>query len=219
MAIGKTIGTYSKEYGQLRFLVKNDDLLVCVTDVARSLGYKRPNDAIRDHCHWNEKYTVPSINGGREYARFADWDEAIDFVHHCCLPGADEYEEFLYDLIFKYLEEYTSYSPSDDYDFSSLDEYDEDDDEDDDYDDYDTVDEYDPYREDDDYDKDTEILAVTKFVVLLVGMIIDTLYSGDWFTFNDQEPDVLRHKHEIAEGLMRMMDVADEVLDGMYTAA
>ena len=210
--MGKTIGTYTKEYGQLRFIVEDDDLLVCVTDVARSLGYKRPNDAIRDHCLWPEKRTVPKMDGSLEYARFVDWFEALEFVGECCLPGADVYEKFLRALIDKYCEEYTSFSSYDDFDFDDYDEEDEDDD-------CDFMDENDPDYEDDEYDKETEILAVSKFVVLLVGMIIDVLENGGWFAFNDQEPGVERQKTEIANSLSHMMDIADDVLAGVFDAA
>lgn len=222
--MGKIIGTYTEEYGPLRFIMDERDLLVCATDIARSLGYKRPNDAIRDHCRWTEKRTVPNMDGTLEYARFVGWYEALQFVRACCLPGADVYEEFLSKLIDKYWKEYTSYSKSNDLDFDDYDD-DEDEEDDNDYDegeeddDCDSMDEYDPDSEADEYDRETEILAVTQFVVLLVGMIIDVLYDGDWFAFNDREPEVAKQKSQIARSLTRMMDIAHEALDGMFNAA
>lgn len=40
----------SPEFGQVRTLVENGEVLFCGSDVAKALGYKNPRKALSDHC-------------------------------------------------------------------------------------------------------------------------------------------------------------------------
>ncbi len=40
----------NKEFGEIRTLTENGKTLFCATDIAKSLGYSNPRDAISKHC-------------------------------------------------------------------------------------------------------------------------------------------------------------------------
>lgn len=50
----------SPDFGEVRTLVKEDgSVLFCGNDVAKALGYSRPNDAIHAHCRYTVKHSTP----------------------------------------------------------------------------------------------------------------------------------------------------------------
>ena len=40
----------NNQFGQVRAITENGNILFCGSDVAKALGYARPNDAISAHC-------------------------------------------------------------------------------------------------------------------------------------------------------------------------
>ena len=40
----------NSNFGEVRTIVENDEILFCAIDVARALGYKNTRDAIQKHC-------------------------------------------------------------------------------------------------------------------------------------------------------------------------
>lgn len=49
----------SPEFGQVRTLTENGEVLFCGLDVAQALGYARPHDALKRHCRYSVKRRVP----------------------------------------------------------------------------------------------------------------------------------------------------------------
>ncbi len=49
----------SEEFGEVRTIVDGDKILFCGSDVAKALGYSRPNDAISAHCRATVKRSTP----------------------------------------------------------------------------------------------------------------------------------------------------------------
>lgn len=43
------------EFGEVRTIEEDGKVLFCGNDVAKALGYKRPNDAISAHCRCTVK--------------------------------------------------------------------------------------------------------------------------------------------------------------------
>ena len=93
--MGKYLITRSKKYGTLRILTTDTELFVSAIDVARALGYKRPGDAVRDHCRMATQFAVPTQEGGNETTLFIPETEAYRFTDSCRLPAAGEYGAFL----------------------------------------------------------------------------------------------------------------------------
>ena len=51
----------SKEFGSVRVLKDGDKYLFCGSDVAKALGYARPNDALSRHCRYTAKRSIPAM--------------------------------------------------------------------------------------------------------------------------------------------------------------
>lgn len=49
----------SPEFGQVRTLIENGEILFCGLDVAKALGYTKPHDALKRHCRYSAKHGVP----------------------------------------------------------------------------------------------------------------------------------------------------------------
>jgi prophage antirepressor-like protein len=56
----------NKEFGSVRVLKDGDKYLFCGSDVAKALGYARPNDALSRHCRYTAKRSIPHPSGGRK---------------------------------------------------------------------------------------------------------------------------------------------------------
>lgn len=57
------------DFGDIRTLEENGMVLFCASDVAKALGYARPNDAISQHCRATVKRSTP-ISGKMQDINF-----------------------------------------------------------------------------------------------------------------------------------------------------
>lgn len=48
-----------KQFGRIRIIEEDGQVLFCGVDVARALGYSNPSDAVTRHCRWVVKRDVP----------------------------------------------------------------------------------------------------------------------------------------------------------------
>lgn len=53
----------SGEFGDIRIVQDDDRLLFCGSDVAKALGYARPNEAVAKHCRGTLKRRTPTTSG------------------------------------------------------------------------------------------------------------------------------------------------------------
>lgn len=51
----------NEHFGQMRTLTENGNTLFCGSDVAKALGYARPNEAITAHAKGTVKRRTPTI--------------------------------------------------------------------------------------------------------------------------------------------------------------
>jgi len=98
----------SPRFGAIRTITANGKTLFCGVDVARALGYVKPQDAINRHCRYSVKHGVGVQTGTK-----ADGTPAIKQVEmifipegNLCrlaakseLPGADEFERWIFDEV------------------------------------------------------------------------------------------------------------------------
>lgn len=79
------------EFGKVRILNENDEILFCASDVAKALGYTNPNKAVNDHCRAITKRSpllvvrfkklISSLN-----PIYIDWFCALNFQMQKNLP-------------------------------------------------------------------------------------------------------------------------------------
>lgn len=62
------------DFGQVRTIEKDGNILFAATDVARSLGYANPRDAVAKHC---KSTGVAICDVGGTYREKGRWDASI----------------------------------------------------------------------------------------------------------------------------------------------
>lgn len=90
----------SPEFGQVRTVMKDGEVLFAATDVAKCLGYVNPQKAIRDHCKStgvNEMDTP--TNGGIQRVKFITKGNVIRLVANSTLPQAEKIESWIFDEV------------------------------------------------------------------------------------------------------------------------
>lgn len=50
----------NEEFGEIRTIEEEGKVLFCASDVAKALGYARPNDAVTAHCRATVKHSTPT---------------------------------------------------------------------------------------------------------------------------------------------------------------
>lgn len=91
----------NSEFGQIRTLESNGKIIFCGTDVARALGYSRPNDAISAHCRCTVKHSIPhpqSKNKNIDMTFITEGD-VYRLIVRSKLPDAEKFETWLFDTM------------------------------------------------------------------------------------------------------------------------
>lgn len=88
----------SEEFGELRTFVDGDKVWFCGTDVAKALGYAKPNNALRTHCKGDAlKRGITDSLGREQEARFIAEGDFYRLVVGSKLPGAQRFESWVFD--------------------------------------------------------------------------------------------------------------------------
>lgn len=89
----------SPQFGEIRTIkTESDNALFHATDIAKSLGYENPAEAISTHCKSGniEKCYVPHINGvGGVNMQFIPESEVYRLVMRSKLPDAEKFQDWV----------------------------------------------------------------------------------------------------------------------------
>ena len=96
-------------FGEIRTITENGKTLFCGTDVARALGYKNPQKAIRDHCKGIVERWVNDSLGRRQNANFIPQGDIYRLATKSELPGADEFESWIFDEVLPSIHKHGAY--------------------------------------------------------------------------------------------------------------
>ena len=86
------------EFGTVRVLEEDGRTLFCGSDVARALGYARPNDEIASHCRATVKHSTP-ISGKMQEINFIPEGDVYRLITHSKLPEAEKFESWVFDEV------------------------------------------------------------------------------------------------------------------------
>lgn len=90
----------NQEFGELRAIEEGGRVLFCGTDVARALGYAKPNNAMNAHCKGDALFRGTIDNIGREQqARFITEGDVLRLIVSSKLPQAQAYERWVFDEV------------------------------------------------------------------------------------------------------------------------
>lgn len=96
------------EFGEVRTIEEKGRVLFCGNDVAKALGYAKPNEAIRTHCPHAVKYGVGVQTGIKADGTPAMQEVEMSFIPEgdiyrlaarSKLPGADKFERWIFDEV------------------------------------------------------------------------------------------------------------------------
>ena len=88
----------SPEFGEIRTLEEDGKILFCASDVAKALGYSRPNDAISQHCRATVKRRTP-ISGKMQEINFIFEGDVYRLIARSKLPDAERFERWVFDEV------------------------------------------------------------------------------------------------------------------------
>lgn len=86
----------NEEFGELRTIEENGKILFCGNDIAKALGYVRPNDAISAHCRATVKRRTP-ISGKIQEINFIPEGDVYRLITHSKLEKAEQFEKWVFD--------------------------------------------------------------------------------------------------------------------------
>lgn len=86
------------DFGEVRTLEEDGAVLFCASDVAKALGYARPNDAVSQHCRATVKRRSP-ISGKMQDINFIPEGDVYRLIARSKLPGAEQFERWVFDEV------------------------------------------------------------------------------------------------------------------------
>lgn len=88
----------NEQFGEIRWTKVNDKDYAVAIDIAKSLGYKNPNDAISRHCKGYVKHAVPT-NSGTQLMNVIPEGDIYRLAAKSELPGAEKFESWIFDEV------------------------------------------------------------------------------------------------------------------------
>lgn len=93
------ISTFNnEEFGEIRTIQENGEVLFCGADIAKALGYSNTRDALSRHCKGVVKCDTPT-NGGVQTLGFISEGDVYRLIAHSKLPGAERFESWVFDEV------------------------------------------------------------------------------------------------------------------------
>lgn len=99
---------FNEKFGTVRTITIDGVVYFVASDIARALGYKNPQKAIRDHCKRVNESFIPS-NGGEQKAKVIAKSDIYRLIVRSKLESADEFESWIFDEIMPTIEETGAY--------------------------------------------------------------------------------------------------------------
>lgn len=98
----------NEKFGTVRTVEINGVIYFVASDIARILGYKNPQKAIRDHCKRVNETFIPS-NGGEQKAKIITKSDIYRLIVRSKLSDIEEFEVWVFDEILPTIERTGAY--------------------------------------------------------------------------------------------------------------
>ena len=100
----------SNDLGQLRTIDDDGKIMFFATDVAKMLGYAKPQDAVSRHCRYSVKRGVPHPQGkGTLEVNVIPEGDLYRLITHSKLPAAEKFESWVFDEVLPTIRKTGSY--------------------------------------------------------------------------------------------------------------
>ncbi|MFY9190201.1 MAG: phage antirepressor [Lawsonella sp.] len=100
---------YEFEGYPIRVIEDGYDVLFCGRDVATVLGYKRPNDALNQHCKGTVFHRPLRTAGGTQEFRFINEGDLYRLIVSSKLPSAQKFEHWVFDDVLPSIRKHGGY--------------------------------------------------------------------------------------------------------------
>ncbi|SHH24630.1 BRO-N domain-containing protein [Clostridium grantii] len=88
----------NEEFGSVRWVKYNNKDYAVANDIASSLGYSSPKDAVSRHCKGGVETSLPS-NGGMQIMKIIPEGDIYRLVIKSKLPDAEKFESWIFDEV------------------------------------------------------------------------------------------------------------------------
>ncbi|WP_409969088.1 BRO family protein [Bengtsoniella intestinalis] len=88
----------NSQFGSVRTIVEDGTILFCATDVAKSLGYLNPNNAVSRHCKGCVKQGTLT-EGGNQTLNFIPEADVYRLIFRSKLPAAQAFEQWVVEIV------------------------------------------------------------------------------------------------------------------------
>lgn len=99
----------NEQFGEIRTVEENGNVLFCGADIAKSLGYSNPSKALSDHCKGITKRYTPTSSGDQEMSYITEGD-VYRLIARSKLPGADKFERWVFDEVLPSIRKHGMYA-------------------------------------------------------------------------------------------------------------
>lgn len=91
----------NEQFGQMRTITENGNTLFCGSDVAKALGYAKPQNAIEAHCRCALKRGIPHPQAPDKKIEmsFIPEGDVYRLITHSKLPAAEKFERWVFDEV------------------------------------------------------------------------------------------------------------------------
>lgn len=89
----------NKEFGDVRTILINDTPYFCGSDIAKSLGYAKPSNAISTHCRYTLKQGIATKQGNMSEMTFIPEGDVYRLIIKSKLPNAEKFEAWVMDEV------------------------------------------------------------------------------------------------------------------------
>lgn len=98
----------SPEFGSIRVIEENGKYLFCGADVARALGYVKPQNAISTHCKGALKRGTLTERGMQQLLFIPEGD-LYRLIVHSKLPSAERFEQWVFEEVLPTIRKHGAY--------------------------------------------------------------------------------------------------------------
>lgn len=102
----------NEEFGEVRTIIINEKPYFCANDVAKALGYVRPNNAISTHCRAALKRGIPISNKIQD-VNFIPEGDVYRLIMKSKLPSAEKFESWVMDEVLPTIRKHGTYMTND----------------------------------------------------------------------------------------------------------
>lgn len=98
----------SEQFGRMRVIMADDKPMFLANDVARSLGYANPRDAINKHCKGVAKRDTPTTSGVQTVSYIPESD-VYRLVMRSKLPQAEQFQDWVCEEVLPTIRKHGAY--------------------------------------------------------------------------------------------------------------